>query len=148
MNIVEKISEGSSLVIEGKSYKILGKVFYATQNKPELIYVKILLEEDYVLVLVPSDKIAYFGRNEGRIPEFDGFKKTVLFRDKKFKQINHDYQVVLRVDLGSLLDVEGEVEFWDYEVDDLIVSIAIVSRNKERADVIAKYLSFSEIEIR
>jgi hypothetical protein len=147
MNIVERIVEGSSVVIGGKSYKVLGKALYATQNDPESIYAKVLLENHYVLVLIPLDEVAYFGRNEGGVPEFDGFKKVVHFRGKEFKQVNHDYQIVLRVEFGSPLDVEGEVEFWDYEADNLIISVAVVSRNKERADVIANYISFSDIEI-
>ena len=145
--IIEKITEGSTLVIKDKPYKVLGKALYATQSEPEITYAKVLLEEHNVLVLIPSDNIIYLGHNEGRIPEFDSFKKTVRFAGKEFKQVAHDYQLVSRVEFGSLLDVEGEVEFWDYEADDSIVSVAVVSRNKERADIVAKYLSLSDIEV-
>ncbi len=105
---------------------------YATQSEPEITYAKVLLEEHNVLVLIPSDNIIYLGHNEGRIPEFDSFKKTVRFAGKEFKQVAHDYQLVSRVEFGSLLDVEGEVEFWDYEAEDSIVSVPVVVETKNR----------------
>lgn len=146
-DIIEKIIEGSTVEIENKLYKVLGKAFYVTQNDPESIYVKVVLEDNYYLVLIPSEDIAYFGHNEGKISEFDDFKEIVQFPDKEFKLVNHDYQLVVKVEFGSLLDVEGEVEFWDYEASDTIISTAIVSKNKKRADIIAKYISASDIKV-
>jgi hypothetical protein len=148
MSIEAKIVENSSVVINGTSYKVLGKAEYATQNDENSTYLKILLEDHFVLVLVPSEEIAYFGRNEGRLTEFDGQKDFVSFKNKKYKQVNHDYQVVINLAFGSPLTVEGEVEFWDYEVDNSIISVAVVSRTKERADVVAEYITYSDIDIR
>lgn len=147
MNLLKKITVNSVIEYSERKYRVLGKVIYATQNDPSSIYVKILLEGHHVLVIVPADKIAYFGENVGELSEFNLFPQNVKFRDRQYTQVNSDYQIVLGIEFGSPLEVEGEVEFWDYEADDEIISIAVVSRNKTRADVVAKYISFNDINI-
>ncbi len=147
MTLLDKITEGASVKINGDGYKILGKVFYVTQGDPKSSYAKILLENHYVLVLVPSEKVAYFGKNKGRLAEFDLYPSKVEFEGKLYNQINHDYQIATQIVFGSPLEVEGEVEFWDYEVENLIISVAVVSRDKKRADVVAQYIPYDNIEI-
>lgn len=147
MTLLDKITDGCSVKINGKEYKILGKVFYVTQGDPVSSYAKMLLENYHVLVIIPTDKVAYLGKNEGRLPEFDFYPSKVEFNGKLYKQVNHDYQIATYIEFGAPLDVEGEVEFWDYEVENLIISVAVVSRDKKRADVVAKYISYDDIEI-
>ena len=84
---------------------------------------------------------------EGTLPEFNQYGEKVSYNGKSFEQVNHDYQMVVCIDFGNPLEVEGEVEFWDYENDSDIISVAVVSRSKVRADVVAKYISFDDIVI-
>lgn len=147
MNILDKITEGCTILVENVKYKVLSKVLYVTQNDPEAIYAKMILEGHNILVISPKDEIAYFGINEGALPEFSQYGEKVLYKGKSFEQVNHDYQMVVSIEFGSPLDVEGEVEFWDYENDSDIISVAVVSRGKARADVVAKYISLEDIVI-
>jgi hypothetical protein len=147
MMLLNKITEGCYIKVNGEKYLVLGKAHYVAQSDPETSYAKILLEGHHVLVVSPSDKIAYFGKNEGRLSEFDSFSTEVNFGGEIYKQVNHDYQIVTKIDFGSPLEVEGEVEFWDYESNDFIISIAVASRNKERADIAARYIPFTEIVV-
>ena len=147
MDLINKIIEDSSIIVEGKEYKVLGKGYYVTQKEPNVLYAKILLPNHYVLVISPSDSIAYFGQNRGLIEEFNSFDDKVYYNNKCFEQVNHDYQILIHLLFGSPLEVEGEVEFWDYECDNEIISIAEVSRNKLRADVIAQYIDYANIDV-
>jgi hypothetical protein len=144
---LERITENSTIIYKGKRYKVLGKTLYTTQNDPKSVYAKMLLEGHHVLVVSPEDKIAYFGKNEGKLASFDSFGVSIDFDGKIFEQVNRDYQIVLKIEFGFPLDIEGEVEYWDYEAEDMIISIAIVSRTKERADVVARYITFDDIEV-
>lgn len=147
MDLLNKIIEGSSIIVEGKEYKVLGKGYYVTQKEPNALYAKILLPNHYVLVISPSDSIAYFGQNRGLIEEFNSFDDKVYYNNKCFEQVNHDYQILIHLLFGSPLEVEGEVEFWDYEYNNEIISIAEVSRNKLRADVVAQYIDYANIDV-
>ncbi len=147
MNIIEKISNGSSILLDGKSYSVLGKGYYVTQTDTNSMYAKILLNDHYVLVISPSDNIAYFGQNKGRLSEFDRCDSEIVFNGKKFIKVNEDYQIMVKLSFGSPLEVEGEVVFWDYEFGDEIISVAVVSRTKERADVVGRYIKTSDIQI-
>jgi hypothetical protein len=146
MSLLEEIIEDRSIKFDGQSYKILGKAMYSTRDDPDTTYAKILLENHHVLVIVP-DEMVYFGINKGHLNEFDSFATIALYDGKQLQQVNHDYQIRLRLDFGSLSEVEGNVEFWDYEIDDTIISIAEIEGTKERADVVAKYISFDDIEV-
>lgn len=147
MNILDKITKGCAISIANKKYKVLSKVLYVTQNESQSVYAKMILEDHNILVISPQDEIAYFGKNEGTLPEFSQYGERVLYNGKNYEQVNHDYQIVTSIEFGNPLDVEGEVEFWDYENDSDIISVAVVSRSKLRADVVAKYISFDDIVI-
>ena len=145
---LNKVVEGSNIVIDNLSYKVLGKTFYVTEKGCSETYAKILLNNHNVLVVSLTDGVAYFGKNKGRLVEFDGYPETVNYDGAKYEKVSHDYQIVTKIEFGSPLEVEGEVEYWDYEADDKIISIAVVSRTKERADIVARYLSFDQILVK
>lgn len=145
---LNKVVEGSNIVIDNLSYKVLGKSFYVTEKDCSETYAKILLNDHNVLVVSLTDGVAYFGKNKGRLVEFDGYPETVNYDGAKYEKVSHDYQIVTKIEFGSPLEVEGEVEYWDYEADDKIISIAVVSRTKERADIVARYLSFDQILVK
>ena len=140
MTLLEKINENSILKILEDEYKVLGKTFYVTEKEPDVMYAKILLNNHYVLVVSPEDRIIYFGKDVGTIADFSGFNEQVNYDQNIYYQVNHDYQIVVSIEFGSPIKVEGEVEFWDYEYEDNVISVAVNSRTKSRADVIAKYI--------
>ena len=52
---------------------------------------------------------------------------------------------------GSPTVAEGEVAYADYssdEAEEVVLSLAVVSRTKNRADVIAKVVELNDIELR
>lgn len=147
MELLKQIVKNGEISIEGTPHKVLGKVFYTTLNDPNSEYAKILLDDHFVLVISPMDNVAYFGKNEGQLQSFDSLDSIVKYKGKLFNQVNHDYQIVLKIEFGSPVEVEGEVEFWDYECDNEIISIAKVSRDNSRADVIAQYILLKNIKI-
>jgi hypothetical protein len=146
MSLLEKIVESSTIKYLGQSYRVLGKAIYSTRNDPDSTYVKVLLENHHILVIVP-DEMAYFGVNKGCISEFDSFSDIIFYQGQKLTKVNHDYQVRLSLEFGSPTEVEGNVEFWDYEIDDTIISIAEIEGTKERADVVAKYIEFEDFDV-
>jgi len=146
MSLLEKIVEGSSVVYAEQEYKVLGKAFYTTENEPDSSYAKVLLDNHQVLVIAPGEMI-YFGHNRGRLLEFDSFGKRVTFDGKQYQQVNHDFQKLIKIEFGSPNEVEGDVEFWDYEIDESIISVAEAAGTKERADVVGKYISFDDVSV-
>jgi len=60
MEILNKIKENSILKLKEDFYKVLSKSEYNTVENDE-IYWKYKLEKNKILVIIPSDKIIYFG---------------------------------------------------------------------------------------
>jgi hypothetical protein len=148
MKLLDKIKLNSTIYYGKQKFKVLGKSCYTTQKTPNLIYAKILLDNHFVLILVPSDSVAYLGQNLGEIKEFNTYPSKVVYNGKLFRCINSDYQIVLKLYFGSPIEVEGEVEFWDYESNESdIISVAVSSREGKRADVVAKYIDYYQIVV-
>lgn len=141
------VIEGSKIKYDGSIYDVKGKVLYVTEKESESVYAKMLLNDHNVLVISPEDNVAYIGKNLGKLNEFNGYPTAVSFNGQQYELVNHDYQIVYSILFGNPLDVEGEVEFWDYESGDSIISVAVTSRDKKRADVVAKYISMEELEL-
>ena len=148
MSLLEKIVVGSKIKIKcsEQEFEVLGKATYVTRNEPDSKYIKVLLDRHHVLVIVP-DEMAYLGVNKGRIPEFDALDDMLIYQGQQLQQVNHDYQIRLSVEFGSPSKIEGNVEFWDYEDGEMIISIAELEGTKERADVVAKYIALDDIDI-
>lgn len=147
MDLIDKIVEGCSVVVKDKKYQVLGKAFYVSQDEPNSGYAKVLLGDHYVLVLPLDGDEAHAGKDEGKIDAFDSFGSEAIFDGKTYKLVSHDYQIVTKIDFGDPLEVEGEVEYWDYEADNSRVSVAVVSRTKKRADVVAEFIPFGDIRV-
>lgn len=147
MVFLDKIQINSSIQVFKHIYTVVGTAIYVTEKNPEMEYAKILLNDHNVLVVSPDDGIAYIGKNVGHICEFDGFPESVYFKGVQYNKVANDYQILTQILFGSPLDIEGEVQYWDYEAGNCIISTAITSRKKERADVVGQYISLNDIEI-
>jgi hypothetical protein len=86
------------------------------------------------------------GKNGGFLKSFDSLDEEVVFNEILYKKVNHDMQILKEVIFGK--DVEGDVEFWDYEGNDgNIISIAVDELGKHQ-DVVAKYINLEDIMIK
>ena len=124
--------------INGTQYTILGRAVYATKGDPDATYVKVTLNDNKSLLIVPSDKVAFIGENKGHIKEFDGFPNKATFNGEELEQSNHDFQIKAGECVGV---TEGECEFWDYTNDNLYVSVAVLA-DGTRADVILNEIDY------
>jgi hypothetical protein len=62
-NFISAITKDSKLLILGKQYTPIAKVFYNTIGNPS-VYLKIFLNDNCVLVLSPSEKFVYLGQDK------------------------------------------------------------------------------------
>ena len=148
--LIEKITNKSKLNIFGQIFNVKAKARYIAVQNPENEYYKIFLNSHNVLVLSPIDNFVYFGTDVENIGLESPFEKEIEYNNKKYELINEDYQILVKLEFGSPLETEGEVEFWDYQCEDNqdeLISIGIVKRTNKRADIVAKIISIEEIKI-
>ena len=147
---IESLVEGSKVSILSKEYIVIGCVDYVALGRPTTVHTKVFFDNKQVLVLSASSNFACFGRDLGAITENDSFDQNIIFEGNNYDFQNSDYQVVKFVRFGSPTELEGEVEYWDYQGTNdpkLQISFAKVSRTGKRSDVVAVELSKDDFYI-
>ncbi len=114
---------------------------YVTESEPDKPYRKYKLADNKVLVVSETEDFAYFGEDLGDLGIKPG-SKFVKYKEKEFVLSTSDFQILKSVELGN---PEGNVEFWDYENGNEIISIGILAETGERSDVVGKVIEKGEI---
>jgi arsenate reductase len=146
MEILNKIKENSIIKIEENFYKVLSKSEYSTVENSDNIYWKYKLEKDKILVIVPSDKIIYFGEEVEETNSIDLKTTKLIYKNEEYKKIAMGNQLYLKTIFGKPL--EKNCNFADFENNEKtkVLSLAILDNNK-RSDIYAKYLKMEDISL-
>lgn len=143
--LIEKIKDGTILRIDGKEYHVLAKAKYVTETETHNWYSKILLDNHYVLVIAPFDSFMYFGYVGKTYPCMFPSPNSIVYEEKTFSKDAEDYQIVKELVFGDCLLMEGEVKYADYSSGDSLISLGIIMRTGERADVYATIIDKSRV---
>ena len=147
-NLIDSIQQGAQISVCGVKHTVLTKTFYVTETEQQNWYAKFVMDDHSVLVVAPFDDFMYFGRIQNVFGIGDTFAETISFQNKTFNKQAEDYQIVKKLVFGSPLIAEGEVHYADYANDEdeySIISLAVVSRTKERADIVARVITLDDI---
>lgn len=145
--LIENIKENTILNIKWKEYKVIAKVKYVTEKETSKRYAKIQLENHYVLVIAPYDNYMYFGYVGEQFPcEFPA-TNTIEHNWKTYSKDGEDYQIVKEFVFGDVINMEGEVQYADFSNWNSLISLGIITRTKERADVYAETIDLKDVLI-
>lgn len=145
--LIEKIHEGSVLKISKKEYRVLAKVKYVTESETTNWYAKIQLENHYVLVVAPFDNYMYFGHVGAPYPCDFPAPNSIEYNGKSYSKDAEDYQIVKEFVFGNFLNMEGEVRYADFSCGDSLISLGIILRTQERADVYANVIDLADVKV-
>lgn len=149
--LIDQITENSTIHVCGEKHFVKSKTFYVTEGEQANWYAKMVFEDHSILVIAPFDEFMYFGRIENIFGDGESFPEEITYKGIKFAKVAEDYQIVKQLVFGSPTVAEGEVVYADYssdEADEVVLSLAVVSRTKNRADVIARVVELNDIELR
>lgn len=145
--LIEKIHEGSVLEINEQKYRVLAKVKYVTESESYNWYAKIQLENHFVLVVAPFDNYMYFGHVGTPYPCDFPAPNSIEYDGKTYSKDAEDYQIVKEFVFGDFLTMEGEVRYADFSCGDSLISLGVIVRTQERADVYAEVIDLSDVNI-
>lgn len=145
-HLIDSINKDTILQVKNDSYHVLSKVFYISKNEKSK-YVKLGLSENKCLVIIPSEKLLYIGEIIEPLP-YSLEEEFIQYNNSTYKNIGKDYQIVDHVEFGNIY--EKECDFSDYEEinGNKIISLAILSVDQKRADVLATILNIDQISIK
>lgn len=147
--LLSKLIISKKVRINNTIFDILAFASYSTVNSPEVEYVKVALSNHAGFYFVISDDtpIYFFegkrndtvGITEGHL----GIPSIIVIEDKTFTVVNRaDYQYVTYWYRGNFGELEGEVQFSDYEDQEgKVLSLGLNKFTGKRDDVLAKSLA-------
>lgn len=143
------LKQNSLIEIDGKTYEVLTKTTYVTNSSTDE-YIKYILSEHNILVVIPTDEMIYLGKIVSDFESKTTFSNTINYEGIQFEKVASDYQLVKSVDYGNPQDVEGEVIWADYASDNKLetyISCAWVPKTNSRADIVGTILEAKDIKI-
>ena len=147
--VIENIRQGMPIEICGEKHSVQTKTLYVTATEKNNWYAKFVMEDHSVLVIAPFDDFMYFGRIHNIFGDGDMFQDVLEYDGHIYEKQAEDYQIVKQLVFGDATVAEGEVHYADYGCDDnedYTISLALVSRTKTRADIIAKIITLDDIK--
>lgn len=145
------VSQGDIIIVLGKKKKVVSKVKYISEKAVSDIYYKIIFDDHSILVGSLDQSMLYYGSIISPLKEYSSpFPESIIYNSENYQLQSDDYQIVLEVCFGNPLAVEGEVHFADYVCrsdSKKYISLALVSRTGERADVYAKCINLDDLEL-
>ena len=145
--LIKNLLQGNMIEIKEKNYKVKTKTFYTIEEDKDVSYVKCELSDNKVLVIIPGDNYMYIGEVIKNMEYEQKDAETIIYQNEKYKKTGDGHQIIVNIEFGSQDEVEGKCEFEDYECEDKVISLGILTDKKERADIFAEVISLKDIKI-
>ena len=147
-NLINKLNKDTQIQINGEKSTIKTKTWYSIEEDMTASYVKCELSNNKVLVIIPDDELIYVGcvienMNYERLSD-----DSISYNNRVFNKTGSGHQFIMKIEFGNEEEVEGNCIFEDYESDNNIISLGILTdKNNIKADVYAEILKLDDIKI-
>ena len=148
-NLISKLNKNTQIIIKDEEYVVKTKTWYSIEEDESTSYVKCELSNNKVLVIIPDDELIYIGRIIENMRYERMSKERIKYNDTLFSKAGDGHQFITKIEFGNEDEVEGKCIFEDYESENNIISLGILSdKQNARADVYADILNIEDIEIK
>ena len=147
-DLINNLKENVQIQIKGKGYIVKTKTWYSIEEDKTASYIKCEVSNDKVLVVIPDDELIYIGTvienmNYERIAN-----DKIRYNNRIFNKTGEGHQFITKIEFGNEKEIEGKCIFEDYESEDNIISLGILSdKDNIRADVYADILNIDDIKV-
>lgn len=148
-NLIDNLKENTILIIKDLEYMVKTKTWYTIEEDNSSSYIKCELSNNKVLVVIPDDSLIYIGEafenlNYERLNE-----NQIKYNDMIFTKTGDGHQIITNIEFGLEDEVEGKCTFEDYECENNIISLGILTdKDNKVADVFADIIELDEIKIK
>ena len=144
--LISKIKKGTAISIKGIKYNVKTKTWYSIEEDKNAVYLKCELSNNKVLVIIPDDDLIYIGEVIENMQYERKSENEIRFENRIFHKTGDGKQFSLNIEFGEKNQVEGKCIFEDYENENNIISLGILTdRANKRADVYAEILNLEEL---
>lgn len=145
--LIDKLIENKEIKINEKLYRVKTKTWYSIQEDPISSYIKCELSDNKVLVIIPEDNFMYIGQVIENMKYEKLSEDTIKYNHIIFTKTGEGHQFITNVEFGNKDEVEGKCIFEDYEAENNVISLGILTDENKRADVYADIIQIEDIQI-
>lgn len=148
-NLISNLKENTILLIRNVEYIVKTKTWYTIEEDESASYIKCELSNNKVLVVIPDDELIYIGEAFEDLKYERVSENQIKYNNIIFTKTGDGHQFITNIEFGLEDEVEGKCTFEDYESENNIISLGILTDKENKvADVLADILSLSEIQIK
>jgi len=146
--LINKLNKNTNIQIKNEIVIVKAKTWYSIEEDTTTSYVKCVLSNNKVLVIIPDDELIYIGT----IVENMNYKRLsndkIEYNNKIYNKTGEGHQFIKKIEFGSTEEVEGKCIFEDYESENNIISLGILpDKGNIRADIYADVLNLDDIKV-
>lgn len=144
--LISKIKKETAISIKGIKYIVKTKTWYSIEEDKNAVYLKCELSNNKVLVIIPDDELIYIGEVIENMQYERISENEIRFENRIFYKTGDGNQFILNIEFGEKDQVEGNCIFEDFENENNIISLGILTdKENKRADVFAEILNLEEL---
>lgn len=145
---INNIKQGTKLIIKNSEYIVKTKTWYTIEEDNSASYIKCELSHNKVLVVIPDDDLIYIGEVIPNMKYERISNEELIYNDTKYNKTGDGHQYITNIEFGNEDEVEGKCEFEDFESENNIISLGILTdKDNIKADVYAEILEIEDISI-
>ena len=145
--LLDNLTEGKVICINNIEYIIKTKTWYSIQEDKTARYIKCELSNNKVLVIIPDDNLIYVGEIIKDMKYEKMSEDQIKYNGDIFNKTGEGHQYIVNIDFGNESEVEGQCTFEDYESQNNIISLGILTDKNIRADVYADIINMEDIKV-
>lgn len=148
-NLISKLNKNTQIIIKSEEYIVKTKTWYSIKEDETTSYIKCELNNDKVLVIIPDDELIYIGTVIEKMRYERISDDKIKYNNMIFTKTGEGHQFITNIEFGNEDEIEGKCIFEDYETENNIISLGILTdKENARADVYADILSKEDIEVK
>lgn len=147
-NLVNELKKDVKIVIKDKEYIVKTKTWYSIEEDENASYIKCELSNNKVLVVIPDDELMYIGEVIENFSYERISEEQLKYNNKIFNKTGDGHQIIKKIEFGNEQEVEGKCVFEDFESDNNIISLGILTdKENKKADVLADIIEIVDVKI-
>ena len=145
--IIDSLTEGKVICINNIECIVKTKTWYSIEEDKTVRYIKCELSNNKVLVIIPDDNLIYIGEIIKDMKYEKISEEQIKYNGDIFNKTGEGHQYIVNIEFGNEDEVEGRCTFEDYESENNIISLGILTDKNIRADVHADIINIENIKL-
>lgn len=146
--LINNLKQNRCITIKEEQYIVKTKTWYSIEEDDTTSYVKCELSDNKVLVIIPEDNLIYIGKVIENMKYERISSEEIKYKDIIFNKTGEGHQFVVNIEFGDKDEIEGRCTFEDYEAENNIISLGVLTDKDIRADVYANIVLVEDIVVK